>query len=189
VAQTTCDQRAASPTDHPAPLQVPNIPDLIVNLFQMHVRPIVCGKARAAVEFGSKISVSVRNGFSFLHRISWDPNNESEDLISQATKYKQEYGCYPERICVDRIYLNTKNPSFCTRNGIRLPGKRLGRPPKDSEINAANKRHLSADQRMRNEAEGCLGSGMRMYSLGVIMARLKRGAEFWISMTFLFMCS
>jgi hypothetical protein len=166
-----------------------SMPDRIVNLVQRHVRPIVRGKARAAVEFGAKISVSVRNGFAFLHRISWDPYNESEDLISQANKYKQEYGCYPERICADRIYLNTKNRNFCTRNGIRLSGKRLGRPPKDPEINAANKRQLSEDQRRRNEVEGCFGSGKRKYSLGLIMARLKKGAETSISMAFLVMCA
>ena len=50
---------------------------------------MVRGKARAAVEFGAKIRVSVRNGFAFLHRISWDPYNEAEDLIPQAKKYKQ----------------------------------------------------------------------------------------------------
>lgn len=86
-----------------------SIPDRIVNLVQRQVRPMVRGKARAAVLFGAKISVSVRNGFAFLHRISWDPYNESEDLIAQAKMYKQENGCYPERICADRIYLNTKN--------------------------------------------------------------------------------
>ncbi|MCP9821788.1 hypothetical protein KBZ22_03785 [Cyanobium sp. L1E-Cus] len=86
-----------------------SMPDRIVNLVRRHVRPIVRGKARAAVEFGTKISVSVRNGFAFLHRISWDPYNEAEDLIPQAKKYKQEYGCYPERICSDRIYINTKS--------------------------------------------------------------------------------
>jgi hypothetical protein len=166
-----------------------SMPDRIVNLVQRHVRPIVRGKARAAVEFGAKISVSVRNGFAYLHRISWDPYNESEDLIAQANKYKQEYGCYPERICADRIYLNTKNRNFCTRNGIRLSGKRLGRPPKDPEINAANKRQLSEDQRRRNEVEGCFGSGKRKYSLGLIMARLKKGAETSISMAFLVMCA
>jgi IS5 family transposase len=85
------------------------IPDRIVNLVQRQVRPIVHGKARAAFEFGVKIIVSVRNGFAFLHRISWDPCNEPEDLIPQATMYNQEYGCYPERICADRIYTNTKN--------------------------------------------------------------------------------
>jgi hypothetical protein len=166
-----------------------SIPDRIVNLVQRHVRPIVRGKARAAVEFGAKISVSVRNGFAFLHRISWDPYNEAEDLIPQAKKYKQEHGCYPERICADRIYINTKNRNFCTRNNIRLSGKRLGRPPKDPEINAAHKQQLSADQRRRNEVEGCFGSGKRKYSLELIMARLSKGAETLISMAFLVMCA
>ena len=47
-----------------------SIPDRLVNLVQRQVRPIVRGKARAAVEFGAKISVSVQNSFPFLHRIS-----------------------------------------------------------------------------------------------------------------------
>jgi len=166
-----------------------SIPDRIVNLVQRHVRPIVRGKARAAVEFGAKISVSVRNGFAFLHRISWDPYNESEDLIPQAKKYKQEHGCYPERICADRIYINTKNRNFCTKNNIRLSGKRLGRPPKDPAVNAAHKQQLSADQRRRNEVEGVFGSGKRKYSLQLIMARLPKGAETTISMAFLVMCA
>ena len=166
-----------------------SIPDRIVNLVQRQVRPIVRGKARAAVEFGAKISVSVQNSFPFLHRISWDAYNESEDLIPQAKKYKRDYGCYPERICADRIYINTKNRNFCTRNNIRLSGRRLGRPPKDPEINAAHKRQLSADQRRRNEVEGCFGSGKRKYSLGLIMARLAKGAETSISMAFLVMCA
>jgi transposase, IS5 family len=131
----------------------------------------------------------VRNGFAFLHRISWDPYNEAEDLIPQAKKYKQEYGCYPERICADRIYINTKNRNFCTRNDIRLSGKRLGRPPKNSEMSAAHKQQLSADQRRRNEVEGYFGSGKRKYSLDLIMARLSKGAENSISMAFVVMCA
>jgi hypothetical protein len=166
-----------------------SIPDRIVNLVQRHVRPIVRGKARVAVEFGAKISVSVRNGFAFLHKISWDPYNESEDLIPQAKKYKQEHGCYPERICADRVYINTKNRNFCSKNKIRLSGKRLGRPPKDPKVNAAHKQQLSADQRRRNEVEGVFGSGKRKYSLQLIMARLPKGAETSISMAFLVMCA
>jgi len=166
-----------------------SMPDRIVNLVQSHIRPMMRGKARAAVEFGAKISVSVRNGFAFLHRISWDPYNESEDLIAQAKKYKQEHGCYPERICADRIYINNKNRNFCTRNNIRLSGKRLGRPPRDPEINAAHKQQLSADQRRRNEVEGCFGSGKRKYSIDLIMARLPKGAESTISMAFVVMCA
>ena len=166
-----------------------SMPDRIVNLVQRQIRPMVRGKARAAVEFGAKISVSVRNGFAFLHRISWDPYNESEDLIAQAKKYKHENGCYPERICADRIYLNTKNRNFCTKNNIRLSGKRLGRPPKDPKITAAHKQQLSADQRRRNEVEGCFGSGKRKYSLDLVMARLSKGAETLISMAFVVMCA
>lgn len=166
-----------------------SIPDRIVNLVQRQVRPIVRGKARTSVEFGAKISVSVRNGYAFLHRISWNPYNEAEDLIPQAKKYKQEHGCYPERICADRIYINTKNRNFSTRNNIRLSGRRLGRPPRDPEINAAHKQQLCTDRRRRNEVEGCFGSGKRKYSLGLIMARLAKGAENSISMAFLVMCA
>ena len=71
-----------------------SIPDRLVNLVQTHVRPIVRGKARAAVEFGAKISVSVQNGFPFLHRINWNPYNEGEDLINQAEQYKIDTGSY-----------------------------------------------------------------------------------------------
>jgi len=108
-----------------------------LNLVQSLIRPTMRRNARAAVEFGATISVFLRNGFAFLHRISWDPYNESEDLIAQAKKYK--HGCYPELICADRIYINAKNRIFCTRKNIRLSSKRLGRPMRDPEINAACK--------------------------------------------------
>jgi len=65
------------------------IPDLLVNLVRRQVRPIVRGKARAAVDFGAKISISVSNRFAFLHRLSWDAYNEGEDLIAQAETYNR----------------------------------------------------------------------------------------------------
>jgi hypothetical protein len=95
----------------------------------------------------------VRNGFALLHRISWYPYNEAEDLIPQTKNNKLELGCYPERICADRIYINTKHRNFCTRRIIRLSSKRFGRPLKDPEINAVHKQQLSAYQRRRNEVE------------------------------------
>jgi IS5 family transposase len=131
----------------------------------------------------------VRNGFAFLHRISWDPYNEAEGLIPQAKKYKHEHGCYPERICADRIHINTKNRKFCARNNIRLSVKRLGKPPKDPEVNAAHKQLHRADQRRRNEVEDCFGSGKRKSSLKLIMLRLAKGAETSITMAFLAMCA
>ena len=166
-----------------------SIPHRLVHLVQKQVRPIVRGKARAAVEFGAKISITVENGFPFLHRISWDAYNEGGDLIAQAEKYKEDNGCYPERICADRIYINRENRHFCMRNGIRLSGKPLGRPPKNPELNAARKQQLNADQRRSNEVEGSFGAGKRKYSLDQIMAKLKHGAETTISMAFIVMCS
>jgi transposase, IS5 family len=65
----------------------------------------------------------------------------------------------------------------------------LGRPPKNPEISVAHKQQLSADQRRRNEVEGCFGSGKRKYSLDLIMARLSKGAENSISMAFVVMCA
>jgi IS5 family transposase len=64
----------------------------------------------------------------------------------------------------------------------------LGRLPKAPEISAAHKQQLSADQRKRNEVDGCFGSGKRKYSLDLIMARLSNPAETLISMAFLVMC-
>ena len=124
-----------------------------------------------------------------MHRTSWDPYNESNDLIAQAKNYKQEYGCYPERICAVRIYINTQSRNFCTRNNIRLSARRLGRPPKDLAINAAQKQQLSADQRGRNEVDGCFGSGKRKYSLDLILVSLPKSAENSISMAFVVMCA
>jgi IS5 family transposase len=150
-----------------------------VNLVQRQVRPIVRAKARTAIEFGAlalwasacgRLVFLCETALPSLHRIRWDSYNEAEDLIPQAKKYKQEYGCYPERICADRMYINTKNRNFSTRNDIRFSGKRLGRPPKNPEISAAHKQQLNAGQRRRNEVEGCFGSGRRKYSLALIMA-------------------
>ncbi len=79
--------------------------------------------------------------------------------------------------------------AVCTRHNIRLSGKRLGRHLKDPEINSAQKQQIIADQRKRNEVEGCFGSGKRKYSLDLIMARLPKGAETMISMAFVVMCA
>jgi IS5 family transposase len=70
-----------------------SIPDRIVNLVQRHVRRMLRGKARAACEFGAKISVSMRNGFAFLNRISSDGYNECEDLRTEISAGETTYIC------------------------------------------------------------------------------------------------
>jgi len=85
----------------------------IVSLSQLHIRPIVRGKAGKAVEFGAKISVSCFKGYVFLDHISWDNFNESGDLKSQVETYKEFTGYYPESVHADKIYRTRENREWC----------------------------------------------------------------------------
>jgi IS5 family transposase len=57
------------------------VEERIVSIHQPHVRPIVRGKEKAKVEFGSKINVSLVDGYSFLDHLSWDAFNDKSYLI------------------------------------------------------------------------------------------------------------
>jgi hypothetical protein len=150
-----------------------SIPDRIVSLSQAHVRPIVRGKARCNVEFGAKISISVKGeGFTFLDRLSFDPYNEGEDLKGQARAYRRRHGHSPKVICADQIYRTRANRAFCLRHGIRFSGPRLGRPKSDPELLAEEKRQFLDDQRQRNAVEGKIGQGKRRFGLGLIREKL-----------------
>lgn len=81
----------------------------IVSIHQPHVRPIVRGKAKAKVEFGAKIGVSLVSGYSFIDHHSWDAYNESSDLDIHLTKFEERFGSLPERFFGDKIYLNRMN--------------------------------------------------------------------------------
>ena len=59
------------------------IPNRIVSISQPHVRPIVRGKEGKEVEFGSKLSVSLVDGYAFMDHRSWDAFNEGGDLMGQ----------------------------------------------------------------------------------------------------------
>lgn len=64
------------------------VSDRIVNLHQPHVRPIVRGKAGAAVEFEGKVSISLENGFSRIEKLSWNSYNEAGTLKETLERYK-----------------------------------------------------------------------------------------------------
>lgn len=150
-----------------------SIPDRIVSLFQSHIRPIVRGKARCNVEFGTKISISVTGeGLTFLDRLSYDPYNEGEDLKAQAMAYRRRHGHYPEVICADQIYRTRSNRAFCQRHGIRLSGPCLGRAKNDPELVAAEKQQFINDQRQRNAVECKIGQRKRRFGLGLIREKL-----------------
>jgi IS5 family transposase len=62
--------------------------------------------------------------------------------------------------------------AFWLRHGIRLSGPRLGRPKRDPELLAEEKRQFLDDQRQRNAVEGKIGQGKRRFGLGLIREKL-----------------
>lgn len=161
------------------------IENRIVSLSQPHIRPIVRGKAGTPVEFGAKLSVSLRDGYVFLDRIDWDNFNESGDFKSQVEAFKEATGVYPESVHVDRIYRTRSNRAFCKEKGIRISGSPLGRPP--ANISQQKKKQALEDERVRNAIEGKFGVSKRRFSLNRVMAKLANTSQTAIAITFLVM--
>jgi hypothetical protein len=161
------------------------IEDRIVSLSQPHIRPIVRGKAGTSVEFGAKLSVSLRDGYVFLDRIDWNNFNESGDLKAQVEAFKEATGVYPESVHVDRIYRTRSNRAFCKERGIRISGPPLGRPP--ANVSDEKKKQAKQDETVRNAIEGKFGVSKRKFNLNRVMAKLPHTSQTAIAMTFLVM--
>lgn len=144
----------------------------IVSIHQPHVRPIVRGKLNAKVEFGSKINVSLVNGFAFLDDLEWEAYNEGNRLSSSIEKYKTRFGFYPKEVLVDRIYCSRDNRALLKQKGILLKAKPLGRP-------TAVQIHVSPGE--RNPIEGFFGVAKVAYGMQRIKARLQSTSESWIA--------
>jgi IS5 family transposase len=157
----------------------------IVSLSQPHIRPIVRGKAGTSVEFGAKLSASIRDGYVFLDRISWDNFNELGDFKAQVEAFKEATGVYPESVHVERIYRTRSNRTFCKEKGIRISDPPLGRPP--AFVSNEKKKQAREDERVRNAIEGKFGVSKRRFSLNRVMAKLPQTSQTAIAITFLVM--
>ena len=155
----------------------------IVSIFQPHIRPIVRGKAKAKVEFGAKIGVSIYKGYSFVDHHSWDAYNESSDLELHTRLFEQRFGCLPATILADKIYMNKANRDFLKANEIKTYSKPLGRPPKEPRPPEYydNMAKAIGD---RNEVECSFGTGKRIYRADNIRAKLPNTAECWTGMCY-----
>ena len=159
-----------------------NASDRIVSINQPYLRPIVRGKAKAAVEFGMKLDISVVNGWTRLECFSFDAYNESCNLEAMIERYKERTGHYPSRVLADKIYRNRSNLSYCKERGIRLSGPALGRPKKDAQRDRAQDYR---DQCERVEVERRFSLAKRKCGLGLITARLEETACHCIAMSIL----
>ena len=153
-----------------------SIPQRIVSLAQPWVRPIVRGKAHANTEFGSKLHISLVNGYARIERLDFEPFNESEGLWRAVARYRERYGCYPERILADKIYRSRQTLAFCKENDIRLSGPALGKPPKAPGLSRQAKKQEYQDNRDRNAVEGVFGTVKTVYGLDRVMAHLQETA-------------
>lgn len=146
------------------------VKDRIVSISQPYIRPIVRGKAKAPVEFGAKLDMSLdENGMARLEKISFDAYNECGNLQRAVERYYERTGHYPERVLVDKIYRNRDNLTYCKERGIRLSGPALGRPKKDSKADRKTERK---DNKDRIEVERGFSLAKRNYGLGLIKTKL-----------------
>ncbi|WP_251672118.1 MULTISPECIES: IS5 family transposase, partial [unclassified Sporosarcina] len=164
-----------------------SIGDRIVSIPQPYIRPIVRGKAKAAVEFGAKLSVSLVDGFAYLETLQWDAYNEGTLLKDAIHTYKERFGHYPEAVLADTIYRTRENREFCKELDIRLSGPKLGRPTKDRHVRTEQKKLEKQDHGERNAIEGKFGEGKRVYGLGLIRARLQTTSETTIALQMVIM--
>jgi len=161
-------------------------PDRIVSIYQPHVRPILRGKQNARVEFGSKLGVSLDNGFAYLNHLSWDAYHEGKDLIPQVEFYFKIHGYYPELVQVDKAYSTRENRKWLKERNIRITAKPLGRKPKQ-EKTAYQKAKHKKEATERNHIEGKFGQGKNGYKLNNIRAKLIDTSESWVSCIFFIM--
>ena len=148
-----------------------SVENRIVSISQPYIRPIVRGKAKSPVEFGAKLDLSVdENGMCRIEKLSFDAYNESAVLKTAIANYKERTGHYPERVLVDQIYRNHDNLSFCSSLGIRLSGKKLGRPKKDAD-SKADKKIAYQDNTDRIEVERKFSLANRKFGLGLLLTK------------------
>ena len=154
--------------------RVHTIEDRIVSIHQPHVRPIVRGKTSAPVEFGSKISVSLIDGISFIDELSWDAFNEGTRLLLYIEKYRKRFGFYPRIVMVDKIYCTRENRMMLKEKGIILRAKPLGRPSTATALSI----HVSPGE--RNPIEGKFGQAiLRLRSVTETAYGLNRVKARW----------
>ncbi|MGG4032650.1 hypothetical protein ABEV74_02925 [Paenibacillus cisolokensis] len=71
------------------------------------------GKARANVEFGAKLAISLVNGYAFRKYLSWESFNEGQTLQNAVERYRAKFGYYPKTVLADQIYRTRDNLRYC----------------------------------------------------------------------------
>ncbi len=150
--------------------KIHSVPDRIVSISQPYIRPIVRGKAATTVEFGTKMNLSLgESEMARIEKLSYDPYNERDVLISAIERYHKRTGRYPERVLADQIYWNRENIYYCRGHNIWSSEPKLGRPKEDDK---ADKKVAYQDYVDRIEIERAFSLVKRRYGFARIMTKL-----------------
>ncbi|MCQ2469356.1 MAG: transposase [Ruminococcus sp.] len=101
------------------------------------------------------------------------PDEELVEQISENPYYQYFIGLpgYEDKIpFADQIYRNRDNILYCNSHGIRLSGKRLGRPKKDAD-SKAEKKIAYMDNTDRIEVERKFSLAKRKFGLGLLLTK------------------
>ena len=128
------------------------------------------------------MGASVVDEYTFIDHHSWDAYNESVDLELQIELYRQRFGCLPDKIYADKIYMNLANRKLMKDLEIEAMGKPLGRPPKN--VSNEYKSKMAKVVGQRNEVEATFGTSKRVYRANNIRAKLPQTANCWTGMCY-----
>lgn len=140
------------------------------------------GKAGKPVEFGTKLDISVVDGWTRLKFCSFDAYSEAGNLQAMAERFREWEGHYPSRILADKIYWNRENLAYCKERGIRLSGPAPG-CPKKGEIRDRVQDYR--DERDRIEVERRFSVAKRKCGMGLVTVKLRETAAHAIAMSVL----
>ena len=103
----------------------------IADIAQPFFRTVVCGKAKAPVEFVAKYDMSVdENWHARLEKASLDTYSECTVLGGIVEHYRERPERYQRRVLVDRTYRTKENRAYCQKWALRC---RAGSPAGPSE--------------------------------------------------------
>jgi len=154
--------------------QTRSIENKIVNIHQPHIRPIKLGKAGKQAELGSKLQVSLLNGFTFLDKLSWDNFNEGTELQASVEQFKTRCGHYPKEVLAYQIFCTRANRLWLNEKNIKHRAKPLGSPAKEALSNQVS-------PGKRNPIGGKFGQAKVAYGLDTLKAKLKETSESWVA--------
>jgi len=152
--------------------------DAIVSIDKPHIRPIVRGKEKKMVEFGSKLHKLQIDGISFIEHISFDAFHEGNRLEKTIWKAQKLTHKKVRILGADGIYATNANRNYVTKRGISNDFKPKGRPGRYKDHKSQLSKMITKERASR--LEGSFGTDKAYFLLNKIRARTKETEILWI---------